>query len=360
MVELGLVASRGRASSKLQENRMKICIYGAGAIGGFFGARLALSGHEPSLIARGAHLKAMRDYGLKLVSGNKEHVVRVRCSNDPGELGRQDVVVLTCKAHTMAEAAENMAPLLDDDTAVVTTQNGLPWWYFEGVPGPHEGRGLSSIDPGGRIRAVIETRRVIGGVVAAGCKIAEPGVIHHGAAGTIVMGGLDGTNSQTCLALTDILVDSGIKASITSEIRGEIWAKVWGNASFSSIAALTGSTVGGLASDPTLLPLAWTIMEEARAVGEAFGATFPVSIAQRVEHSRKMGEHKTSLLQDLEAGRPMEVDAVVGSVIEAARIAGVATPRTDEIFALVRRCAIEAGCYPDNPAFAGFLAEHGT
>ncbi len=337
---------------------MKICIYGAGAIGGFFGAKLALAGHEPSLIARGAHLEAMRENGLTLITGGEEHVVRVRCSDDPAALGRHDVVILTCKAHTMADAAEGMAPLLDDDTAVVTTQNGLPWWYFEGVAGPHEGHGLSSIDPDGRIRAAIETRRVIGGVVAAGCKIAEPSVIHHGAAGTIVMGELDGAETERCRALTDILVDAGVKASNTSEIRGEIWAKVWGNASFSSIAALTGSTVGGLASDPTLVPLAWAIMEEARQVGAAFGATFPVSIAQRVEHSRNMGGHKTSILQDLEAGRPMEVDAVVGSVVEAARIAGVATPRTDEIYALVRRRAIEAGCYPDNPAFADFLAGH--
>lgn len=339
---------------------MKICIYGAGAIGGFIGARLALTGHDPSLIARGVHLEAMRENGLKLITGGEEHVVRVRCSDDPGELGRHDVVILTCKAHALADAAEGMAPLLDDDTAVVTTQNGLPWWYFEGVSGPHEGRGLASIDPGGRIRAAIETRRVIGGVVAAGCKIAEPGVIYHNAAGTVVMGELGGAETDRCRALTDILGDSGIKASITPEIRGEIWSKLWGNASFSSIAVLTGSTVGGLASDSALVPLAWAIMEEARAVGEAFGVTFPVSIAQRVEHSRNMGEHKTSLLQDLEAGRPMEADAVVGSVLEAARVAGVATPRTDEIYALVRRRAIEAGCYPDNPAFAEFLADHGT
>jgi 2-dehydropantoate 2-reductase len=339
---------------------MKICIYGAGAIGGFFGAKLALAGHEPSLIARGAHLAAMRDNGLKLITGGEEHVVRVPCSDDPVELGPHDVVILTCKAHAMADAAEAMAPLLHDDTTVVTTQNGLPWWYFDGISGPHEGHGLTSIDPGGRIRAAIETRRVIGGVVAAGCKIAEPGVIHHGAAGTIVMGELDGAETDRCRALAEILADSGVKASTTPEIRGEIWAKVWGNASFSSIAVLTGSTVGGLANDPALVPLAWAIMEEARAVGAAFGATFPVSIAQRVEHSRGMGGHKTSILQDLEAGRPMEVDAVVGSVLEAARIAGVAIPRTDEIYALVRRRAIEAGCYPENPEFADFLTEHGA
>ena len=168
------------------------------------------------------------------------------------------------------------------DTAVVTTQNGLPWWYFDGVSGPHEGRGLASIDPGGRIRAVIETRRVIGGVVAAGCKVAEPGVVHHGAAGTIAIGELDGAETERCRKLGEILADSGIEATVTPEIRGEIWAKVWGNASFSSIAVLTGSTVGGLANDPALVPLACAIMEEARAVGAAFGATFPVSIAQRV------------------------------------------------------------------------------
>ncbi len=339
---------------------MKICIYGAGAIGGFFGAKLALAGHEPSLIARGAHLKAMRENGLKLISGDEEHVVRVRCSDDPGELGRHDVVILACKAHAIADAAESMAPLLGDDTAVVTTQNGLPWWYFDGVSGPHEGRGLASIDPGGRIRAAIETRRVIGGVVAAGCKIAEPGIIHHGAAGTIVMGELDGAETERCRALAEILAGAGIRASTTPQIRGEIWAKLWGNVSFSSIAVLTGSSVGGLANDPALVPLACAIMEEARAVGAAFGATFPLSIAQRVEHSRAMGGHKTSILQDLEAGRPMEVDAVIGSVLEAARVAGVATPRIDEIYALVRRRAIEAGCYPENLDFAHFLAEYCT
>ncbi len=339
---------------------MKICIYGAGAVGGFFGARLALAGHEPSLIARGAHLAAMRDNGLTLISGGEEHVVGVRCSDDPAELGRHDAVILTCKAHAVAEAAERMAPLLGEDTAVVTTQNGLPWWYFEGISGPHHGRGLASIDPGGRIGAAIAPRRIIGGVVAAGCKIQAPGVIHHGAAGTIVMGELDGVDSERCRTLAAILAGAGIEASVTSEIRGEIWAKLWGNASFSSIAVLTGSSVGGLAADPALVALACAIMEEARAVGAAFGVTFPVSIAQRVEHSRTMGGHKTSILQDLESGRPMEVDAVVGSVVEAARIAGIATPRTDEIYALVRRRAIEAGCYPDNPEFADFLAGHGS
>ena len=232
------------------------------------------------------------------------------------------------------------------------------WWYFDGIGGSYEGRTLSSIDPGGRIRAAIETKRVIGGVVMAGCKIAEPGVIHHGAAGTIVMGELDGADSPRLRALTETLAGSGVKASATPEIRGEIWAKLWGNASFSGIAVLTGSTVSGLATDPTLVPLAWAIMEEARAVGAAFGASFPVSIAERLEQSRNMAGHKTSILQDLEAGRPMEVDAVVGSVVEAGRIAGLATPRTDEIYALVRRRAIESGCYPDNPEFSAFLAAH--
>ncbi len=337
---------------------MRICIYGAGAIGGFFGARLALAGHEPSLIARGAHLAAMRKNGLKLISGGEEHVVEVRCSDDPAELGPHDAVILTCKAQTVADAAENIAPLLHDDTMVVTTQNGLPWWYFDGLPGPHQGQGLVSIDPGGRIRRAIETRRVVGGVVAAGCKIQEPGVIHHGAAGTIVMGEIDGTESTRCDTLCGILAESGIKATTSDEIRGQVWAKLWGNVSFSSIAVLTGSTVGGLATDDALVPIACAIMEEARTVGAAFGATFPVSIEQRVEHSRNMGAHKTSILQDLEAGRPMEVDAVVGSVVEAARIAGVPTPRTDEIYALVRRRAMEAGCYPANAEFAAFLAEH--
>ncbi len=335
---------------------MRICIYGAGAIGGLLGARLALAGHDISLVARGAHLDAMRARGLTLISGGDEHHVTPACAEDPAALGPQDYVILAMKAHSLPAAAAAMAPLLGPDTAILSLQNGLPWWYFSKLGGEWDGHRLLSIDPDGLAGAAIDPDRVIGGVVAAACSVPEPGVVRHGAAGNVRLGEIDGADTERCRHLGAALAEAGLDGAVTDRIRDALWFKLWGNVSFSAIAVLTHASVGGLAADPGTQMVARRVMEESGAVAEAFGATFPATIDQRIEQSLDMGSHKTSILQDLEAGRPMEVDAMVGSVIETARIAGIDVPLTEIMYAMVRRRAIEAGCYPANPAFEDLLA----
>jgi 2-dehydropantoate 2-reductase len=334
---------------------MKICIYGAGAVGGLIGARLALAGHDVSMIARGPHLAAMRENGLVLHSRGGEHRVTPVCTDDPAELGPQDYVILAMKAHTLPAAAGGVIPLLGRETAVLTIQNGLPWWYFQGLGGDHLDHRLLSVDPRGRAWDAIPADRIIGGVINAACSVPEPGVVHHGAAGVVRLGELDGSDTARCRRLGAALAEAGLEGAVTDRIRDALWFKLWGNVSFSAIAVLTRGTVGGLAADAGTQAVARVIMAETEAVARALGSGFPATIDQRIAQSLTMGAHKTSILQDIEAGRPMEIDAMFGSVIEAARIAGIATPVTDMIYALTRRAAIEAGCYPENPEFEGFL-----
>ena len=328
---------------------MRICIYGAGATGGLLGGRLAAAGHDVSLITRGAHLTALREKGLELHSAGETFHVRPLCTDDPAECGPQDYVIVMTKAHGVAEAVGRLAPLLGPDTAVVFTQNGLPWWYFQGLGGPHAGRRLRSVDRDGRIAETMAPERVIGGVVAAACAVPEPGVVRHGATARLMLGEPDGATSARCELLAAAVGEAGIDAAVTPRIRDEIWVKLWGNVSFSQLAVLTRAGLTDLANDPAIESLARTIMTEAQAVGAALGAGFPRTIEQRIEATKQMGNHRTSILQDLEAGRPMEIDAQVGAVIEAGRIARVATPVIEMIYALVRRRAIEAGCYPGDP-----------
>ncbi|NQU70582.1 MAG: 2-dehydropantoate 2-reductase [Rhodospirillales bacterium] len=334
---------------------MKICIYGAGAVGGLMGARLAHVGHEVSMVARGPHLHAMRQNGLVLHSKGDEFHVAPVCSDDPADLGPQDYVILTMKAHTLPAAAGGIASLMGPDTAVLTIQNGLPWWYFQGVDGANNNRRLLSVDPQGLAWDAIPPDRIIGGVIAAACSIPEPGVVHHGAAGVVRLGEPDGSDTERCRKLGAALADCGLQGALTDRIRDALWFKLWGNVSFSAIAVLTRGTVGGLAADPGTQAVARVIMEETEAVAKALGSDFPSTIDERVEQSLAMGGHKTSILQDIEAGRNMEIDAMFGSVIEAARITNIATPVTDMMYALTRYAAIQAGCYPDNPEFAAFL-----
>ncbi|MBT6427206.1 MAG: 2-dehydropantoate 2-reductase [Rhodospirillaceae bacterium] len=334
---------------------MKICIYGAGAVGGLMGARLAHVGHDVSMVARGAHLDAMRQNGLTLHSKGKEFHVTPACSDDPADLGLQDYVILTMKAQTLPAAAGGIASLLGPETAVLTIQNGLPWWYFQGVGGENNNRRLLSVDPQGLAWEAIPADRIIGGVIAAACSIPEPGVVHHGAAGVVRLGEPDGSDTERCRLLGAALDEAGLQGAITDRIRDALWFKLWGNVSFSAIAVLTRGTVGGLAADSGTQSVARKIMEETEAVAKALGSGFPSTIDDRVEASLAMGGHKTSILQDIEAGRPMEIDAMFGSVIETARITGISTPVTEMMYALTRYAAIQAGCYPENPEFASFL-----
>lgn len=330
---------------------MRICIYGAGAIGALMGGKLAAAGNDVTLIARGAHGDAMARNGLRLEVKGEAAVVRPKVTSDPAGAAGADYVILTMKAHGVPTALAGLGPVLGPDTTVVSAQNGLPWWYFHRYGGALAGHALMSLDPGGAMLRSFPTERVIGCVVVGASAVVAPGVVRSATGGSYTLGEPDGSTSERAARLAAALEGAGFGARVSPRIRDDIWAKLWGNVSFSSLAVLTGSGLASLANDPATAELARAIMAEAQAVAEALGARLPMSIAQRIEQTKRMGDHKTSILQDLEAGRPMEVDAMVGCVVEAGRIAGVATPLIDGIYGLVRRRARVAGCYPENPSF---------
>jgi 2-dehydropantoate 2-reductase len=325
---------------------MKICIFGAGAIGGFMGAGLARAGLDVTLIARGAHLAAMKRNGLKILSRGEERVVKPRCTEDPREAGPQDYVIVTLKAHAVSPVVDKLQPLLGPGTAVVTAMNGIPWWYFYNLKGPWENRRLESVDPGGRQWEGIGPERAIGCVLFLACEIVEPGVIKHTPDDRVVLGEPDGRRSERCAALSEALIAAGFRAPVRRRIRDEIWVKLWGNAVFNPVSALTHATLATIAHDPGTRALCRDIMLEVQAVAEKLGVTFPIDVDARIFGAGEVGEHRTSMLQDLERGRPMEIDAIVTVVQEMARIVGVETPYLDAVLALVRQRAREAGCYP--------------
>ena len=333
----------------------KICIFGAGAIGCLIGGRLAASGTEVSLIARGRQLEAIDKGGLVVEFKGEQAHVHPPASADPADFGPQDYVFLTVKAPALGDAAAALGPLLGDDTTVVPAQNGLPWWHFLHPDGPFAEHCLVSLDPDGRIAASIGFPRVLGCVLGAAAEIIAPGHVRCTAGGALTLGEPDGADSERALRLAVALEGAGFGTRISNDIRGDVWAKLLGNVSFSVIAALTGAGLLDLAEDPETCGLARRMMAETAAIAAALGITIPVSVEDRIASTRTMGNHKTSILQDLEAGRQMEVDAIAGSVLEAARLGGVAAPMIRAAYALLRTRAIEAGLYPDNPALAALL-----
>lgn len=325
---------------------MKICIYGAGAIGGLLGAQLARAGEEVTLIARGAHLAAMREKGLTLRIEGAEHNVRIAATDKPEEAGPQDAVFVTTKAHGVAAIAEAMQPLLGPDTAVVTAMNGIPWWYFHRLGGPHEGRRLKCLDPDGRLEALIPASRVIGCVVYPAAEVTAPGVVEHHYGNRFMLGEPDGSKSARVTALSQALTKAGFKAPVRPRIRDDIWVKLWGNLSFNPVSALTHGTLEEIAGDPATRAIVRRMMVEAEAVGTALGVKFGVDVDTRIGWAADVGAHRTSMLQDLDLGRPMEIDALVTAVAEMGDLAGVDTPTIDMILALVIQRARKAGCYP--------------
>ncbi len=325
---------------------MKICIYGAGAIGGLMGAKLARAGEEVTVIARGPHLAAIKAKGLKLFSEGEEILVHPRAVEDPREAGPQDHVIVAVKATGVAPIAERIAPLLDDDTAVVTAMNGIPWWYFWNQEGAWKDRQLASIDPGGRLWRAIPPARCIGCVVYPAAEIAEPGVIRHGYGNRFMLGEPGGETSKRVQALSKALTRAGFKAPVRARIRDDIWLKLWGNLSFNPVSALTQGTLSGMASDPAVRAVVRAMMVEAEQVARALGVDLPVDVDTRIGWARDVGEHKTSMLQDLEQGRPMEIDALTGVVAEMGDLAGIDTPMIDTVLSLVRHRARIAGSYP--------------
>jgi 2-dehydropantoate 2-reductase len=326
---------------------MKICVFGAGAIGGQLGATLAMAGKDVSLIARGPHLEAMQSNGLRLIDPEgTEHTVKVAASDRPADFGPQDYVFLSTKAYAAADAVEAMQPLLGPDTCVITASNGMPWWYFHKMPGPWEGRRISMVDPADAQWNGIGPDRVLGTVLWVSSEVPEPGMVRHTFGNRMPLGEPDGSNSYRVTALAEILNDAGMKSPVRSDIRSEIWLKLWGNSAFNPVSVLTEGTLHDLATDPGVRPVIKQIMTETQAVAEALGITFPVNADTRIKMAGDVGAHPTSTLQDLRAGKPLELDALVGAVVEVAKMVDVPAPTLEMIFGLSVRRARQAGCYP--------------
>ncbi len=315
---------------------MKICVYGAGSIGGYLAVELALAGVDVTVIARGPQLEAMRKNGLTLLSGNQQRVAHVACTDNPSDLTEQDYVFITLKSHSFSEIADQMLPLLGPETAVVTMQNGIPWWYFYGADCAVKSVHLETIDPDGRIWKTINPKRAIGTVVYPSCEITRPGVVRHLHGNRMMVGEPDGSKSPRVVALAKALTASGFKAPIRQRIRDDIWLKLWGNVAFNPISVLTHSTLKEITDDTAVRAVIRSLMIEAQLVGEKFGIKFSVDVDKRIEWAAAVGDHKTSMLQDLEMGRKMEIDALVGSVVEMGGLVGVPTPTLDMVLGLVR------------------------
>jgi 2-dehydropantoate 2-reductase len=318
----------------------KICVFGAGAIGGYVGARLALAGEaDVSLVARGAHLAAMREKGLTLKQAGEMQVVHPRVTDNPSELGPQDYVILTLKAHGLAAVIDQLLPLLGPDTAILFAQNGIPWWYFHGVGGPFEGTRLGSVDPGGVIWNRLGPDRALGAVVWQAAEIEAPGVIAHHYGDRMPLGEPTGEKTERAALLGKLLTSAGIKSPVRPNLRNEIWLKLWGNLSFNPVSVLTGGTLVDLATDPGARRVLRTMMEEAQAVAAKLGISFAVGVEERMDMAARVGAHRTSMLQDVEAGRPTELDALLGAVIELAGLVEIDTPCLKTIYDLCKfRC----------------------
>ncbi|MBV8613832.1 MAG: 2-dehydropantoate 2-reductase [Acetobacteraceae bacterium] len=323
---------------------MRIGVFGAGAIGGFLGARLAAAGAEVTIVARGPHLAAMRANGVRLVSGGETVTLRPRCCDDPGEAGVQDYVIVTLKAHSLPEAAPGIARMMGPHSALVTGINGVPYWYFYGLDGPWRDRRVESVDPGGALWDILPPSQAIGCVVYPAAEVVEPGVIAHTYGDRFSLGEPDGSRSARIEALSKLLIGAGLKAPVRPRIRDEIWVKLWGNLAFNPLSALTMTTLDRLTRAPDLRAVCRAMMREAKTVAEALGTRFAIDVERRIDGAAEVGEHKTSMLQDLERGRPLEIEALLGAVVELGGMTGVATPISHVVLTLVRERALQAGC----------------
>jgi 2-dehydropantoate 2-reductase len=323
----------------------RICIYGAGAIGGWIGARLAAQGAAVSLVARGATLTALQQQGLRLREGGSERTYSVRAVAEPAELGVQDLVVLAVKAPALAEVARHIGPLLGPDTVVLTAMNGVPWWFFQGFGGALAGTRLMTVDPTGAIAAALPAAQVIGAVVHASCSMDAPGVVRHHFGRGLILGEPSGAASPRLQALAALLSAAGFEASVSAQIQRDIWYKLWGNMTVNPISALTGATTDLILDDPLLRDFISGVMLEAREIGARLGIPISQQPEDRHAVTRKLGAFKTSMLQDVEAGKPVELDALVGVVRELGQLTGVATPLTDALLGLARVQARVRGLY---------------
>jgi len=330
---------------------MKVCIFGAGAIGGYLAAGLGrLDDVEVSVIARGKHLEVIREKGLTLKKDGDETTVQVQAALDPTEIGPVDVVFNCLKAHQAWESASYVVPLLGPETPVVCCQNGVPWWYFHGLQGDFADRRLDAVDRGNRQWELIGPDRAIGCSVYPAAEIEGPGLIRHVYGDKFALGEPDGSTSERVTRISEMLERASFRAPVLEDIRSELWLKLWGNLCFNPLSALTRGTLDVVASDPTTRPTAKAMMLEAQTVAETLGASFRVDVERRINGAAKVGKHRTSMLQDLEAGKAMEIDALVTAVQEMGRITGHPTPTLDTVLGLVQQLATNAGLYPTYPA----------
>ena len=319
---------------------MKICIVGAGAIGGMLGVKLALSGNDVTLILRGANLAAVQQNGLRLIEedGNELLAQPIKATSAIAEAGVQDVVILALKAHQVAAVAAELPALMHPETRIITMQNGIPWWYFHKLPGElgqrYQGTSVKAVDPDGIIAKHIPVDRVIGSVVYPASEVIRPGVIKVIEGNRFTLGEIDGSDTPSIRAISDAFKAAGFKAPIINDIRSEIWLKLWGNLSFNPISALTHATLEDICVFPATRELAANMMREAQTIGEKLGVQFRVSLEKRINGAQAVGQHKTSMLQDVELGRPIELEALVGSVIELGKITETPTPNINAVYAL--------------------------
>jgi 2-dehydropantoate 2-reductase len=335
---------------------LKIAVVGAGAIGGYLGAKLSLAGEDVTFIARNKNLEAIRANGFRLIAedGSEHHAPAVKAVQRMAEAGPQDAVLLTVKAHQVVDLLPELRELFGPQTMLVTMINGIPWWYFHKLPGAYEGRGLQSVDPGGRIAEAIEPERVIGSVVYPAAELVAPGVVKVIEGNRFTLGEPDGSRSERIEGLSQALMKAGFKAPVARDIRSEIWIKLWGNLSFNPISALTHATLEDICRFPATRALAASMMAEAQAVAERLGVQFKISLDKRIAGAEAVGAHKTSMLQDVEHGRALELEALVGAVVELGRITETPTPTIDAIYAattlLAKTLAAQRGKLAVQPA----------
>ncbi len=319
---------------------MRVCIFGAGAIGAYLGLELSLAGVDVTLVARGSHYEFMKKNGVRLRIGVEEKVSHPHCVNSPEDAGEQDYIFITLKTHTSSSVASELIPLLGPKTSVVTAQNGLPWWYFYNLDGPWKNHQLTSVDPNNSQWDVIGPRRVIGTVIYPAAEIVSPGIVElqpHISQNRMPIGELDGYKSTRVSELSKALINAGFKSPIRKDIRSDIWVKFWGNLAFNPISALTGQTLESIASNPETRLVARKMMLEAQAIAELLGVKFKINVDTRIEGARAVGHHRTSMLQDLMLGRPIEIEALLGSINEIGKLVKSPTPVIDTVYALLKQ-----------------------
>jgi 2-dehydropantoate 2-reductase len=326
-----------------------VCVVGAGAIGTFLGVHLSRSGAEVSALARGATAAALRAHGFRFEEAGALLTAKVRVAEDPAALGPHGLVVLAVKGPSLPGVADKVRPLLGPDTVVLTAMNGVPWWFFHGLGGPHDGAAVRSVDPEGRIAAAIPLRHVLGCVVHATCSVREPGLVRHGFGRGLIIGEPAGVVSDRVSRLAERLTAAGFETTVSKRIQDDVWYKLWGNMTMNPMSALTGATCDRLLDDPLLERFTLAIMAEAAAIGERIGCPIRQSGEERNAVTRKLGAFKTSMLQDVEAGRPLEIDGLLTAVSEIGLRVGVATPATDALLGLTRVFAAGRGLYPPAP-----------